>query len=92
MIAVADIATSSVGLVMFMFADAIFVSMSKSHHRNDTVDQQERVRHLRPYLPRESQIEWYRNPHNQNFRRNLPTEPYGYLRLQAVYLKQNKKR
>jgi hypothetical protein len=37
-----------------MFADVIFVSMSKSHHRNDTVDQQERVRRLRSYLPRES--------------------------------------
>jgi hypothetical protein len=39
---------------MFMFVDVIFVSMSKSHHLNDAVDQQERERHLRPYLPRES--------------------------------------
>ncbi len=53
-IAVASIPASSVGLVMFMFADAIFVSMSKSHHRNDALDQQERVRHLWPYLPLES--------------------------------------
>jgi hypothetical protein len=28
--------------------------MNKSHHRNDVVDQKERVRHLRPYLPREN--------------------------------------
>jgi hypothetical protein len=49
-----SIAASPVGLVMFMFADAIFVSMSKSHHRNDALDQQERVRHLWPYLPLES--------------------------------------
>ncbi len=54
MIAVASITASPVGLAMFMFADAIFVSMSKSHRRNDTVDQQERARHLRPYLPREN--------------------------------------
>jgi hypothetical protein len=29
-------------------------SISKSYHPKDTVDQQERARHLRPYLPRES--------------------------------------
>ncbi len=39
---------------MLMFVDTIFVSMSKSHRHNDTVDQQERERHLRPYLYRES--------------------------------------
>jgi hypothetical protein len=38
---------------MFMFIDEIFVSMSKTHRRNDTVGQQERSRHLRPYLPGE---------------------------------------
>jgi hypothetical protein len=48
------IEASSVGLDMFMFADTIFVSISKSHHHNDAVDQQERTRHLRPYLPVES--------------------------------------
>jgi hypothetical protein len=53
-IVVASIASSPVGLVMFMFSDTIFVSMSMSHHRNDTVDQQERARHLWPYLPLES--------------------------------------
>ena len=44
----------SFGLVMFMLVDVIFVSMSKSHRRNDAADQQERARHLRLYLPRES--------------------------------------
>jgi hypothetical protein len=53
-IVVVSITTSSVGLAMFMFADAIFVSMNKSHQHNDTVDQQGRARHLRPYLPCES--------------------------------------
>ena len=53
-IAVASIAASPVGLVMFVFADAIFVSMSKSHRLNDAVDQQERSRHLRPHLLSES--------------------------------------
>ena len=51
---VTSLTTSSVGLDMFIFTDAIFVSMSKSHRRNDIVDQQERVRRLWPYLPRES--------------------------------------
>ncbi len=41
-VAVAMITASPVGLVTFIFADAIFVFMSKSHHRNDVVDQQER--------------------------------------------------
>jgi hypothetical protein len=45
---------SPVGLDMLMFTDGIFVPMSKSHLRNDTVDQQERARHLRPYLPLEN--------------------------------------
>ena len=49
-----SITENPVGLVMFMIADAIFVSMSKSHHHNDAADQQERARHLRLYLPRES--------------------------------------
>jgi hypothetical protein len=53
-IVVASIVTSPVGLTMFMFVDVIFVSMNKSHLHNDTVDQQERVRHLWPYLPLES--------------------------------------
>ncbi len=53
-ISVARIAVSSVGLSMFVFADAIFVSMNKSHRLNDVIDQQERPRHLRPHLPRES--------------------------------------
>jgi hypothetical protein len=38
---------------MFMFADVI-VFMNKSHRRKDTVHQQERARHMRPHLPRES--------------------------------------
>jgi hypothetical protein len=33
-----------------MFTDTIFVSMSKSHHHNDDVDQQERVRHLKDMI------------------------------------------
>jgi len=53
-IAVASIAASPVGLVMFVFTDAIFVSMNKSHRLNDVVDQQERSRHLRPHLLLES--------------------------------------
>ena len=45
---------------MFMFIDEIFVSMSKTHRRNDTVGQQERARRLRPYLPRESHLTLWR--------------------------------
>jgi hypothetical protein len=55
---------------MFMFADTIFVSMIKSYHHNDTVDQQARARRLGLYLPRE-------NIHHHRF---------GHLTLWRAYI------